>query len=107
MAETHTFEVGQELAIYHSFASVPVIHKIKGVSPTGRATLENGTVVEPTLRIRGRSKWGPYSAEIITPQIKEKVERQKLIDQMRHETEWSKLSLLTLRTVAFVLEHSK
>jgi hypothetical protein len=107
MGETHKFEVGQELAIYPNFSSVPVIRKIKSVSATGRATLENGTVVEPSLRIRGRSKWGPYSAEIVTPQTKEKVEKQKLIDQMRHETEWSKLSLLTLRTVAFVLEHSK
>ena len=107
MGDVHKFEVGQELAIYPSFSSVPVIHKIKGVSPTGRATLENGTVIEPNLRIRGRSKWGPCSAEIVTPQIQEKVERQRLIDLMRHETEWSKLSLLTLRTVAFVLEHSK
>jgi hypothetical protein len=107
MVETHTFEVGQELAIYARHCNVPTIRKVVSVSKTGRATLDSGTVINPDLRIRGSNKWGPFEAHIVTPRIREMVERADLVDQMRTKTDWGKLSLLTLRTVAFVLEHSK
>ena len=106
MAENHKFEVGQELAIPAQFSGPPKIRKIVKVTPSGRATLDSGTQIEPTLRIRGAERWGPYSALIVTDKIREQVERCELAQQMR-ETAWDNASLLTLRTVAFVLEHSK
>ena len=106
MDEVHKFEVGQELAIPGQWSGPPTIHKIVKVTPSGRAVLERGTQIEPNLRIRGADRWGPYSALIVTDKIRDQVERCNLANQMR-ETDWGKASLLTLRTVAFVLEHSK
>jgi hypothetical protein len=106
MRKTHTFEVGQELAI--GYDAAPPIYKIKRVTPTGIAVLNNAgeTKVNPDLTIRGAARWGPYSCRFVTQEIRDNVECAKLSQQMR-AVRWSELSLTTLRTVAFVLEHSK
>lgn len=99
MAENHKFEVGQELAIPAQFSGQPTIRKIVKVTPSGRAILEHGTQVEPTLRIRGAGQWGPYEALIITPEIRAKARKAELVTSLR-VTKWELMSLDRLETIA-------
>lgn len=99
MAETYKFEVGQELAIPGQWSSPPSIRKIVKVTPSGRAILEHGTQVEPTLRIRGADRWGPYEALIVTPEIRAKARKAELVTKLRN-IRWDLMSLDRLETIA-------
>jgi hypothetical protein len=99
MAETYTFEVGQELAIPGQWSGPPAIRKIVKVTPSGRAILEHGTQVEPTLRIRGAGKSGPFEALIVTPEIRAKAHKAELITSLR-VVKWELMSLDRLETIA-------
>jgi hypothetical protein len=99
MSETHTFKVGQELAIPAQFSGPPAIRKIVKVTPSGRAILEHGTQVEPTLQIRGAGRWGPYEALIVTPEIRAKARKAELVTSFR-VMKWELMSLDRLETIA-------
>lgn len=99
MAENHKFEVGQELAIPTQFSGPPKIRKIVKVTPSGRATLDSGTQIEPTLRIRGAGQWGPYEALIVTPEIRAKARKAELVTSLR-VVKWELMSLDRLETIA-------
>jgi len=103
---TNVFEVGQKLATYASGSRYPTIRKIVSVSPTGRATLEGGTIVEPTLKIRGASRWGPSHAYLVTPEIEEQDLRYRLGHKLSHAN-WYALSLVNLKTIAAILDSEK
>ena len=102
----NTFEVGQRLAIYPNGSRYPNIRKIVSVSPSGRATLEGGTIVEPTLKIRGAPKWGPSHAQLVTPEIEEQDLRYKLGHKLSG-TNWFGLSLINLKTIAAIVDLEK
>ena len=98
MAENQKFEVGQELAIPHRYSGPPEIQKIVKVTPSGRAILEHGTQIEPTLRIRGADRWGPYKALIVTPEIRAKARKSELITRLR-VIRWDLMSLDRLEQI--------
>lgn len=102
----NTFEVGQRLAIYPNGSRYPNISKIVSVSPSGRATLEGGTIVEPTLKIRGATRWGPSHAYVVTPEIEEQDLRYKLGQKLTH-TDWFRLSLINLKTIMAIVDMEK
>ena len=99
MAENHKFEVGQELAIPAQVSGPPAIRKIVKVTPSGRAILEHGTQVEPTLRIRAAGTYGPFEALIVTPEIRAKARKAELITGLR-VVKWELMSLDRLETIA-------
>jgi len=99
MAENHKFEVGQELAIPGQWSGPPLIQKIVKVTPSGRAILERGTQIDPTLRIRGAGKWGPFEALIVTPEIRAKARKAELITRLR-VIRWDLMSLDRLEQIA-------
>lgn len=99
MIETHTFKVGQELALPEQFSRPPAIRKIVKVTPSGRAILEHGTQVEPTLRIRGAGPCGPYEALIVTPEIRAKARKAEMVTNLR-VMKWELMSLDRLETIA-------
>jgi hypothetical protein len=99
MSETYAFKVGQELAIPAQYSGPPSIRKIVKVTPSGRAILEHGTQVEPTLRIRGAGRWGPFEAMIVTPEIRAKARKAELVTNLR-VMKWELMSLDRLETIA-------
>lgn len=103
---THEFTVGQQLAIYPSGSKYPNIRKIVSVSSSGRATLEGGIVIEPTLRIRGAQKWGPSHAHILTPEIQEQDDRYRIAHKLTH-TNWFALSLINMKTIKAIIDLEK
>lgn len=99
MTNEHKFEVGQELAIPGQCSGPPTICKIVKVTPSGRAVLGSGTQIEPSLRIRGAGRWGPFTAMIVTPEIKARARKAELVTSLRN-IQWQLMSLDRLETIA-------
>jgi hypothetical protein len=99
MIETHKFEVGQKLAIRYRHLGSPSIFEVVKVTPTGRAVLDTGIQINPNLTIRGAGEYGPFSANIVTPEIESEVRRHELISRLRC-VKWGLISLDRLETIA-------
>jgi hypothetical protein len=102
------YKVGDELAVHTSgWGSYWSIFKITKISPTGRITLGNGNyILDPNLRVRSRSRFGPYSAQEVTKEIRDSIRKSNLLYEIKI-AKFDTLSLQQLESIAAIIKGEK
>lgn len=100
---TVTVKVGDELAIGDRPCPY-VIRKVTKISPTGRITLDDGTILNPNLSIRGYvPRFTPSRFQPVTTAIRESINRAQLMDRLSR-TSWTRQATDQLRRIVAILD---
>jgi hypothetical protein len=98
-------KVGDELAFRLGFSGNYVIRRVEKITPSGR--IKCGSYeLNADLSVRGkvaRGCWGPYRAEPVTAEIRENVERNKLLARVTNAN-WFSLDTVSLGLVVSILD---
>jgi hypothetical protein len=89
-----TVKVGDELAFRGTYGRTWNIHRVTEITPTGRIKCGSVYTLNPNLTIRGARKWGPYEGQLVTPEIRERVVREDMLEAIDRQ----KLLIPTLTT---------
>jgi hypothetical protein len=98
-------KVGDELAFRVGFSGNYVIHRVEKVTPSGRSKC-GPYELNADLSVRGkvgRGYWGPYRAEPVTAEVRENVERNKLLARVTNAN-WFSLDTVSLGLVVSILD---
>lgn len=103
-------KVGDELAGKHRFGGWKT-YTVDRITPSGRVVCGD-LALDPNLRVRGRDTWSnlPYCLQRMTPQIKEKIKRQQLVEtclKLINSTQFSSLETSKLQTLVKLLTEAQ
>ena len=99
-------KVGDELAMGDRLCPY-VIRKVINISPAGRLTLDDGTILNPNLSIRGYvPRFTPSRFQPVTPAIRESIERVRIMDRLLRAG-WSQKTTDQLRRIFAILDEEK
>ncbi len=102
-------KVGDELAFRYGFSRERIyLCKVTKITPSGRIRCGNYEL-DPDLRIRGRDRSNysaPFSAEIVTQEIRDKYDRQNISDSLG-KVKWGDLPLESLRAIQAIVQENK
>ena len=73
---TDKIKVGDELAFRVDYGSGWTIQTVERITPSGRIVTKNYTM-DPDLKIRGRTSWGPRRGEPVTDEIRQLIQRRR------------------------------
>lgn len=88
-------KVGDTIAFHDRYYSWSLATVTK-ITPSGRLSCTNGTVLNPNLTVRGRGEWDNfYKGEIPTEELLKKINKQHLVRKLVYKIKtynWERLS---------------
>jgi len=100
------YVVGQEIAFRAGYGKGRwEIARIERITKSGRLICGNKTL-NSDLSIRGASVWGPYCGTIVTKEIREEYEHQRLSIYFQN-LKFHEFDLETLKKLNFIIQETK